>query len=71
MTVLKDIVARHPGETVVVTTHGGVVRHGIEALLDWPSGVVYSISPVTNCHWSELHHHPVRGWRLHSHNVGV
>jgi len=68
---LVEIVARHPGETVVVTTHGGVVRHGIEALLDWPSGVVYSISPVTNCHWSELHHHPVRGWRLHSHNVGV
>jgi glucosyl-3-phosphoglycerate phosphatase len=68
--VLLEILERHPGETVVVVTHGGVVRHGIEAVLDWPTQVVYSVAALTNCHWSELHHHPGRGWRLQSHNVG-
>ena len=68
---LADIAEDHPGETVVVVTHGGVIRHGIEGLLDWPVPVVYSVAAVTNCHWSELRHHPTRGWRLHSHNVGV
>lgn len=68
---LQDIVERHPGETVVVATHGGVVRHGIEAVLEWPTHVVYSVAALTNCNWSELHHRPGRGWWLHAHNVGV
>jgi glucosyl-3-phosphoglycerate phosphatase len=68
---LVEIRERHPGETVVLVTHGGVVRHGIEAVLEWPTQVVYSVAALTNCHWSELRHHPAHGWRLHSHNVGV
>jgi glucosyl-3-phosphoglycerate phosphatase len=68
---LLEIAERHPGGTVVLVTHGGVVRHGIEAVLDWQPKVVYSVSALSNCHWSELHHHPARGWRLHAHNVGV
>lgn len=68
---LVEIVEAHPGATVVVTTHGGAVRHVIEALLKWPHDVTYSVAPLTNCHWSELRHHPTHGWRLHSHNVGV
>jgi probable phosphoglycerate mutase len=68
---LLDLAERHPGETVVVATHGGVVRHGIEAVLEWPVPVVYSVAALTNCHWSELRHHPARGWHLYSHNVGV
>jgi probable phosphoglycerate mutase len=68
---LAEIAERHPGGTVVVVTHGGVIRHGIEGLLEWPQQVVYSVAPVANCHWSELRRHPTRGWRLHSHNVGV
>jgi glucosyl-3-phosphoglycerate phosphatase len=67
---LLEIVERHPGETVVLVTHGGVVRHGIEAVLEWPVQVVYSVSALSNCHWSELRFHPARGWRLHAHNVG-
>jgi probable phosphoglycerate mutase len=69
--VLLDIVETNPGETVVVTTHGGAVRHVIEALLKWPHDVVYSVSALGNCHYSELRHHPDRGWRLHAHNVGT
>ena len=69
--VLVELVEAHPGGTVVVTTHGGAVRHAIEALLKWPHDVVYSVAPLNNCHWSELRHHRSRGWRLHAHNVGV
>jgi probable phosphoglycerate mutase len=69
--VLVEIVEANPGATVVVTTHGGAVRHAIEALLKWPHDVVYSVAPLGNCHWSELRHQPSRGWLLHSHNVGV
>lgn len=68
---LVDLVDGHPSATVAVVTHGGSVRHAIAALLGWPPAVEYSVSGLTNCHWSELRHHPTRGWRLHSHNVGV
>jgi probable phosphoglycerate mutase len=67
---LTEIAERHAGETVVVVTHGGVVRHGIEAVLEWPPQVVYSLAPAANCHWSELHHDPGGGWQLYSHNAG-
>jgi glucosyl-3-phosphoglycerate phosphatase len=68
---LVEIVERHPGRTVVVVTHGGTVRHGIQSLMKWPQDVVYSISALGNCHWSELRHQQSRGWWLHSHNVGT
>lgn len=68
---LVEIVEANAGGTVVVTTHGGAVRHAIEAVLKWPHDVVYTLAPLGNCHWSELRHHPSRGWRLQSHNVGV
>jgi glucosyl-3-phosphoglycerate phosphatase len=70
-TALGEIAGAHPGGTVVVTTHGGSVRHAIETLLTWPRDVVYTLAPVGNCHWSELRHQPSRGWRLRSYNVGV
>lgn len=69
--VLVELVEAHAGGTLVVTTHGGAARHVIEALLKWPHDVVHSVAGLSNCHWSELRHHPSRGWRLHSHNVGV
>lgn len=66
---MVEIAERHAGETVVVATHGGIVRHGIETVLNWPAQVVYSLAAASNCHWSELHHTP-EGWRLYAHNVG-
>jgi probable phosphoglycerate mutase len=68
---LVDIVEANPGATVVITTHGGSVRHGIQTLLKWPHDVVYSVAALNNCHWSELRHHPSRGWHLYTHNVGA
>jgi probable phosphoglycerate mutase len=67
---LRDLVERHPGATVVVSTHGGAIRAGIGAVLDWPAPLVRTLGTMHNCHWSELRHHPAGGWRLAAHNVG-
>jgi broad specificity phosphatase PhoE len=67
---LRGLVDRAPGATIVVVTHGGAARRGIGALLDWPADVLRTLGELHNCHWSELRHHPRRGWRLWSHNVG-
>lgn len=66
---LLDLVDQAGDGTLVVVSHGGSARHGMGAVLGWPSAVVRAIGPLGNCHWAEL-----RGggstWRLHSHNVG-
>lgn len=58
------------GGTVVVTTHGGAARQGCGHLLGWPVSVLRTIGPLQNCHWSDLRHEPVGGWRLRAYNVG-
>jgi probable phosphoglycerate mutase len=67
---LREVVEASSGGTLVVASHGGAIRAGIAAVLDWPPPVLRTLGAVHNCHWSELLHHPVRGWQLHSHNVG-
>jgi probable phosphoglycerate mutase len=66
---LQELVARVPGGTVVVATHGGAARHGTAALLGWPEPVANTLAGLVNCHWTELRFDPVRGWRLTAHNV--
>jgi broad specificity phosphatase PhoE len=36
MAALREIVARHPGETVVIATHGGPIKSAVFAILDIP-----------------------------------
>jgi probable phosphoglycerate mutase len=67
---LREAVERAPDGTVVAVTHGGASRHGLAALLGWGPMVARTLGPLDNCHWSELHLHPVRGWQLAAHNVG-
>jgi probable phosphoglycerate mutase len=67
---LRDLAAKHSGATVVVSTHGGTIRAGIGAVLDWPAAMLRTLGTLRNCHWSELRHDPARGWLLHAHNVG-
>lgn len=67
---MLDLVDRLGDGVAVVVTHGGAARQGIGAVLGWPLPVVRAIGPLANCHWSELRGGTVRGWRLHSHNVG-
>jgi broad specificity phosphatase PhoE len=66
---LHRLAERNSGCTIVAVTHGGAARRGIGALLDWPPDILRTLGELHNCHWSELRHHPQRGWRLWSHNV--
>ncbi len=63
--------AADAGGTVVVATHGGAARQGVGQLLGWEHGVLRTIGPLQNCHWTELRHDDARGWHLRAHNVGV
>lgn len=67
---LQDAADRHPGGTVVIATHGGAARQGCGHLLGWPVPVLRTVGPLQNCHWTELRHEGVVGWRLRAHNVG-
>jgi probable phosphoglycerate mutase len=68
---LVDAVDAAPGGTVVVVTHGGAARQGCGALLGWSAATLHALGGLDNCHWTDLRHDPVRGWRLRAHNVGV
>lgn len=39
ITCLQDIVAKHPGENILIVTHGGVVRGFLEMVLHLPTNV--------------------------------
>jgi probable phosphoglycerate mutase len=68
---LQEAADAVPGGTVVVATHGGAARQGCGALLGWPPAALRTLAPLCNCHWTELRHHPKRGWQLAAHNVGA
>jgi probable phosphoglycerate mutase len=61
----------NPGGTTVVATHGGSARYGMFELLGWPVERLGTVAVLANCHYTELRLHPVRGWTLHGHNLGV
>jgi len=67
---LQEAAEAAPDGTVVVATHGGAARQGCGHLLGWPVPLLRTVGPLQNCHWTELRHEPVIGWRLHAHNVG-
>jgi len=67
---LSDAVAGPPGRTIVVVGHGGSLGSGLNAVLDLPESISSKLRHLRNCHWSELRWSAVRGWQLHSHNVG-
>ena len=67
---LQEAADANPGGTVVVATHGGAARQGCGHLLGWPVPLLRTVGPLQNCHWTELRHDPVVGWRMHAHNVG-
>ncbi|NIL43877.1 histidine phosphatase family protein [Salinispora arenicola] len=67
---LQEAADTVPGGTVVVATHGGAARQGIGQLLGWEPAVLRTVDSLRNCHWTELWHDDVRGWRLRAHNVG-
>jgi probable phosphoglycerate mutase len=51
------LAARHPGETVLIVTHGGSIRacRATAAGLDYASSRVSAIGSMANCEVAELH----------------
>jgi probable phosphoglycerate mutase len=52
-----QLAARHPGETVLIVTHGGSIRacRATAAGLDYAASRVSAIGSVANCEVAELH----------------
>lgn len=65
---LRDIGAAHPGETVVVVTHGLAIRLGIAYMVGWDYSTAMGLAGVSNCSWSMLED-DMSGWRLARYNV--
>ncbi len=65
---LRDIGAAHPGQTVVVVTHGLAIRMGIADVVGWDYSTAMGLGPVSNCSWSMLEDDR-SGWRLARYNV--
>lgn len=57
-------------ETLVVVSHGGTIKAITGRLLELEEPMWRIISPLANCHWTELRLEHA-GWRLQKHNVGA
>jgi glucosyl-3-phosphoglycerate phosphatase len=66
----RDAVARADGGTIVLATHGVAAKYMLAEMLGWPREIISKIVGLSNCHWTELRHDPIRGWALRAHNVG-
>jgi glucosyl-3-phosphoglycerate phosphatase len=66
----QDAAELADGGTAVIVTHGGSAKYILGEMLGWPREVTARIVGLSNCHWFELRHSELRGWVLHSYNVG-
>jgi probable phosphoglycerate mutase len=66
----RRIAASHPGETVVIVSHGGVIRVGSALFLGWDYRTAATLGGITNCAWVILSERGAR-WRLAEYNVSV
>jgi probable phosphoglycerate mutase len=60
----------HPGQTLLVVTHGGAARAAIGALLGLAISDWVAIGGLANASWSIVEERNSR-WRLIEHNSGV
>lgn len=67
---LIDIAERHPGETVLVATHGLASRMGAGYLLGFDFRHTWRLGPMDNCGWTVLGLRP-DGWHLECYNRSV
>lgn len=71
-------VAEQDGGTLVVVSHGAVLRGATTMLLELPAAAGRSFAVLSNAHWVELVRAPwagsngaATGWRLVAYNVGA
>jgi probable phosphoglycerate mutase len=68
---IREAADRVPGGRAILVTHGGSVKWGLITLLGWPEEMAPTLRGMSNCHWTELRHDPVRGWELVRYNAGI
>lgn len=66
-TTLVEVLARHPGETVVITCHGGVVDRALRQFLNAPRSGVFELF-TRNTSVTEFKEVEVNKWRLVRYN---
>jgi len=67
---LREIASAHEGDTVVVVSHGGAIRMGMAAILEWSHEMAYVLGGLANCSWSVLGQRYDR-WRIDSYNCSA
>lgn len=67
---LREIVAAHEGQRVVVVSHGLALKQGIAAFLGWDWDHSQQLGSFDNCSWATLENEHDR-WRLTSYNVNA
>lgn len=66
--LVEEIIEREHG-SVVLTAHGGSLKALTASLVGMPEPTWSLLSPLRNCHWTELRRTDSGAWRLHAHNV--
>jgi len=64
---LREIADAHPGETVLVVSHGGAIRMGIATILGWPYSASIQLAGMANAAWSIVAKSR-KNWRLEAYN---
>jgi len=67
---MHDAAERVGDGTVVLVTHGGAAQVGCALLLGLPPATWHTLAVLDNCRFTDLRHHPTRGWQIHGHNKG-
>jgi probable phosphoglycerate mutase len=66
---LADLLVADAAAPVVIVSHGGSIRYGLEEFLGAP-GLSRVLRGLENCHWADLRPRGDR-WVLHAYNVGA
>ena len=61
---LREIAERHPGETVVVASHGLAIRMGTAGVLGWDYPTAITLASMSNCGWTMLSAKTEGFWKL-------
>lgn len=67
---LRDIAARHPGQTVVIVSHGLAIRMAIAELLGWDFRTAKGLLGLRNAAWAVVEAGEA-GFKLRAYNQGA
>ncbi|EPH06992.1 hypothetical protein HMPREF1531_00037 [Propionibacterium sp. oral taxon 192 str. F0372] len=67
---VTEIASAHPGGTVLVVSHGLVIRMTVAGLLGWDNRTAFGLAGMVNCAWTMLVHRSNGEWKLLTWNQG-